>query len=259
MKHALQQRLYTTRVFPTLKQTMERTSPARRRAHRARVAFYSQFVSPGGLCFDVGANTGSRTGALLDVGARVIAVEPQPVCVRTLSHRFGRDPLFTLVPTAAGGELGSAEMRLSRWPVLSSLSSAYVEAYPARHWMGTCEVRVTTLDALIDVFGVPDYVKVDVEGFEAEVIRGLSQPLAALSLEMNPRLRDTAAEALGRVDDLGPYQVAFSEAETLRLSEWMSVRQAVERLDEWESYGDFHCVLQSAEHPEGRKADRSPR
>src|SRR5688572_28540682 len=56
--------------------------------------FYRQFLAPGELCFDVGANVGNRVKIFLKPGARVVAVEPQRECVRTLRAAFGRDPRF---------------------------------------------------------------------------------------------------------------------------------------------------------------------
>jgi hypothetical protein len=40
--------------------------------------FYARFIRPGDLCFDIGAHVGSRLGAWLPLGARIVAVEPQP-------------------------------------------------------------------------------------------------------------------------------------------------------------------------------------
>ena len=45
---------------------------------------YGQFVRPGDLVFDVGAHVGDRIAAFRRLGARVVAVEPQPALVRTL-------------------------------------------------------------------------------------------------------------------------------------------------------------------------------
>src|SRR5262249_60695009 len=72
---------------------------------------------------------------------------------------------------------------------MSTLSTLFVEIARANGaiWDETAaiEVNVVTLDSLIDEFGVPDYIKIDVEGFDLEVLRGLSQPIALLSVEFN--------------------------------------------------------------------------
>src|SRR5262245_3241112 len=62
------------------------------RARRLR-RFYAQFVTAGSLCFDVGAHAGNRVRCWRKLGARVIAIEPQPDFVRLLELLYGRDPL----------------------------------------------------------------------------------------------------------------------------------------------------------------------
>ena len=64
-------------------------NPAKRR--RAR-RFYGALVRPGDLCFDIGAHLGDRTAHFLTLGARVVAVEPQPQLMALLRRRFGRNP-----------------------------------------------------------------------------------------------------------------------------------------------------------------------
>jgi 16S rRNA A1518/A1519 N6-dimethyltransferase RsmA/KsgA/DIM1 with predicted DNA glycosylase/AP lyase activity len=56
---------------------------------KKRVDLYRQFVYPNALCFDVGANMGNRVQPLLKLSARVIAVEPQKKCCKTLKRKFG--------------------------------------------------------------------------------------------------------------------------------------------------------------------------
>src|SRR5439155_7684012 len=66
-------------------------------ADEAMRGFYSAFVGPNDLVFDVGANVGNRTKVFLRLGSRVVAVEPQPACVSLLAEAFGREPRLTVV------------------------------------------------------------------------------------------------------------------------------------------------------------------
>src|SRR4051794_16261388 len=117
---------------------------------------YARFVRPRDLCFDVGANVGRKSGALLSLGARVVAVEPQPACVGELNALYGHDPRFTCVQSAVGRESGKAVMNVSRQSVLSSLRPDWYD-----QWDSRIEVEVTTLDRLMDLHGTPRYCKID--------------------------------------------------------------------------------------------------
>ncbi|WP_382326579.1 hypothetical protein ACFJGX_16620 [Hydrogenophaga sp. UC242_50] len=64
--------------------------------------FYRRFLPVGGLAFDVGAHAGNRVAAFRQLGARVVALEPQPDFVRLLGRRFGHDAQVALLPQALG-------------------------------------------------------------------------------------------------------------------------------------------------------------
>ena len=75
------------------------------RARRLR-RFYSEFVHAGALCFDVGAHVGNRVGCWRRLGARVVAIEPQPDFVRILRWLYGddngvEDKLVYVIPALA--------------------------------------------------------------------------------------------------------------------------------------------------------------
>src|SRR6266508_2043400 len=152
--------------------------------HRRMARFYGEFLRPGDLGLDIGAHVGSRVRAWRRIGARVIAVEPQPDCVRILRLFFGRDPAVTIVPGAAGAEAGRARLALSTaTPTVSSMSPDWIESVAADRsfarvrWDRFVEVELTTLDELIAVHGAPAFCKIDVEGFEVTLLPCLSRPL----------------------------------------------------------------------------------
>lgn len=193
------------------------------------VKFYSQFVRPGDLCFDVGANLGNRTEAFLKLGAQVVAVEPQDDCARTLRERFGDNPGFRLVDSALAPTEGDREFFVSSSHTLSSCSSDWIEfakelpAFKDCKWDQKTTVRATTLDALIKRYGSPVFCKIDVEGFEYEVLRGLSQPVQMISLEYTVGILEPAVNCIRHLENLGMIEFNYSKGESMdwALSDWV--------------------------------------
>jgi FkbM family methyltransferase len=185
---------------------------------------YGRFVRPGDLVFDVGAHVGDRTASFRRLGARVIAVEPQPALVRTLRLLYGRDPAVVIEPLAVGAAPGSIALKLNLDnPTVSTASADFVHAaehargWEGQAWIRTVDVPLTTLDALIARHGRPAFIKLDVEGFEAEALAGLAQPAPALSFEFTTIQRGVAAACLNRCEALGfrHYNAALGESQVL--------------------------------------------
>lgn len=184
------------------------------RRHRLRyvqkhIAFYRSFIGPNDVVFDVGANVGWRTLAFWRLGRRVVAVEPQPSCADALARLFSGDRRVIVCPCALGAASGEAELHLCDESVLASLSSEHIRTvsesgrFAGKEWKRSIRVPVRTLDELIEGYGEPAFIKIDVEGFESEVIQGLSRPIAALSIEYTPEEHHRAVECLSLLDDLG--------------------------------------------------------
>jgi FkbM family methyltransferase len=212
--------------------------------HRRMLRLYRQFLGPGDLGFDIGAHVGSRVRAWRRLGAKVIAVDPQPDCLSVLRLLYGRDPAVTILPCAVGARAGRARLALSTaTPTVSSLSPQWIDAVAADRsfarvrWDRSVEVEVTTLDDLIAAHGEPAFCKIDVEGFEVEVLEGLTRPLRFLSFEYVPAAHDAALAALGRLERLGAavggYRYNYSPIETMRLASerWLDPGEIVALLD----------------------------
>jgi len=206
---------------------------------RRLTRFYAQFIGPGDLCFDIGAHVGSRLRAWTPLGARIVAVEPQPDCMALLQRWFGHQSPITLVEQAVGSAPGAAELRVSpRTPTVTTLSPAWIAAvqqergFAGVRWDAPIPVTVTTLDELVARYGVPAFCKIDVEGYEWEVLQGLSQPIPTLSFEYLPACLDTARACVATLMALGPYVFNWSvgEAQCLRSADWLTAEALLEQL-----------------------------
>jgi FkbM family methyltransferase len=211
-------------------------------------AFFRDFVPEGGLVFDIGANEGRMTQTFAEIGASVVAVEPNPALAERVKARYGSSKV-TVEATALGDADGVATLRLGRDSGHSSLSQDWQEAAgdAADRWDGSVEVPVTTLDALIARHGAPDFVKIDVEGFEPQVLSGLHNPVAALSFEFLNRAQDISQRCIARITELGDYEfnLAYGEEHGLH-GEWRSAATLLEDLaafaaTEPEGYGDVYA------------------
>ena len=221
-----------------------------------QLAFYSQFIKKGDLVFDVGANVGSRSKLFLNLGAKVVAFEPQPeLCDHLTQHlRLHKD--FSLMPTGLGANPSVVELRISDAHVLSSMSNRWIEStrksgrFSSYNWDKSIDVKIDTLDNMLNEFGVPTFTKIDVEGYELEVLQGLSHPIKCLSLEFTSEDFDNFIKCLHRIERIGRYIYQFSEGETLKFTfnQWMSRETFIEALKSKIKtqpllWGDIYCKL----------------
>jgi FkbM family methyltransferase len=200
---------------------------------------YAQFVKRGDLVFDVGAHVGDRVASFRRLGARVIALEPQPALAFTLKTLYGRDRRVTVEAKAVGRALGALEMKVNLDnPTVSTASPAFIEAamgaqgWEGQVWDKTIVVPVTTLDALIETYGVPAFVKIDVEGYEAEALAGLRQPVTALSFEFTTIQRDVAQTCIARCAALGFARYNAAIGESHELGQWRPADEIARWLSE---------------------------
>ncbi|HRE20575.1 MAG TPA: FkbM family methyltransferase [Rhabdaerophilum sp.] len=192
---------------------------------------YERLVPRGGLAFDIGSHVGDRIASFRRIGARVVALEPQPDCAEAIRAIYQDDADVSLLHSACGPEEGKLTLHVnSANPTVTTASPAFIQAadgaggWEGQVWDRTIEVPVTTLDALVAAHGVPDFVKVDVEGFEADVLAGLSRPVPALSFEFTTIQRAVALECLAIVSALGKYRfnAALGESQLLTFMEPVS-------------------------------------
>lgn len=183
--------------------------PWRRSALRQ---FYASIVKPGELVFDIGAHVGSRSSTLLKLGAKVVAVEPQPAFADFIESRFA-GALTGFERVAVGRSAGQIDLLISsRHPTVTSISSRFVETVKQSKgfsqvvWDRKVTVPMVTLDHLVGKYGLPAFCKIDVEGAEAEILYGLSKPIPLIAFEYIPAMPSVASNAIDRLMGIGNYR-----------------------------------------------------
>lgn len=219
------------------------------------LAFYRESLkdmSAGDLIFDIGANQGFKTDLFLALGARVIAVEPDASnqeILRQKYHTFHiRKRPVTIVGKALSDRVGVETFWVNQpGSALNTLNVKWVEALNAdanrfgerRGFSEKKEVATTTLEHLIREHGVPYFIKIDVEGYEATVLRGLMSPIPYLSFEVNlPDFRPEALECVSMLERIDP-QADWSFADCA----------GVEGLKPWMNKADLLNEIEQCDQP----------
>ncbi len=212
---------------------------------RQEVDFYESVLAgfkQGYLVFDIGANEGAKTDVFLRLGARVVAVEPDDACCRRLEERFRefrtKPRPVTIVTRAVSSRVGTEEMLIDgpgsavntmspKWAdTLKKNRASFAHGHCGLEFNQTRLVRTTTIDELIAHHGIPFFVKIDVEGYELSVLRGLHWPVRYLSFEVNlPEFRPEGLKCIRVLAELahsGRFNYIVNCAEGLALKDWVS-------------------------------------
>lgn len=222
-----------------------------------KLIFYKQFLKPGELCFDVGANIGNRTEAFLALDARVVAIEPQSKCAQMLRLRFGNK--IKLIKMALGEKEANGVMYISETSEISSLSKDWIDSvsksrFKTSQWNKKETIRITTLDKLIATMGLPKFCKIDVEGYEEEVLKGLTQPIKFISFEYTiPERLNSFLNCLSQLSKIGRFDCNYTVGEQMRLEfdTWVSQEVLIKKIREISKeslFGDIYMRLIDSEN-----------
>jgi FkbM family methyltransferase len=228
--------LWITGAHRVARSIHARLTPSRTKHLAKMEGLYSSILPAGSLVFDVGANVGQFSALFAGLGHRVVAVEPNPDCVRHIELSYSDLPI-TVVHAAVGAQSGVATLNVS--DQRDDLCSLYDQWIPDALRSRRLAVAVVTLDALIVKFGMPAFVKIDVEGYEIEVLRGLSVRPRLVSFEFNSAHLPATFACLGlECFRDASFNFGMSDPERFELTEWVGVDVLKAALGGVSGYGD---------------------
>jgi FkbM family methyltransferase len=245
MKMGIYERLRASFIYDAYWSFADRELVAQR---QAELKFYQGLLKgfkKGDLIFDIGANDGFKAQVFLKLGAKVVAVEPDEHNQKVLMEKFLKYRLNPHRVTVVGKAVSDCVKVEKMWcdapgSALNTLSTKWVgilqtnpDRFGSRLEYGQSkEVETTTVEKLMADFGAPFFLKIDVEGYEAKVLKGLQRPVPFLSFEVNlPEFKPEGRECielLGALAEDGEFNYVVEYHRGLALDRWVSKREFLE-------------------------------
>lgn len=217
-----------------------------------RASFYQQFIKPHELVFDVGANIGNRVASFVKLNAKVVAVEPQHDCCIFLEERFGKK--VSVLRNGIGESRGELDLYIGESNILSTFAKDRVEnlsegRFSQHQWKKSGSIPIITLEDLIEKYGQPSFIKIDVEGMELEVLKGLRSPVKGISFEYTvpeetSKLINCVRQLIA-IDKRYEFNYSVGESMSLQLEKWITAEEILAHIETSvfleTSWGDVYC------------------
>lgn len=212
--------------------------------HRQFV-FYKKLIGNNKLVFDIGANVGIKTELFNKLGNKVVAIEPQRYCYEILKEKFKNNVKVKIVNKGIGSETGEAVLHTSsKYRGFSSLKESWQKGTKYDSFDGKEIIEIITLENLITEHGLPYFCKIDVEGFELEVLNGLQSKIHCLNFEFHRNLFELITKCLNRLDTLGYKLFNYVEGEgNFKIKNWVPMVDLIRILQKKDdqSWGDIYA------------------
>lgn len=183
--------------------------------HKREKEFYQSFLPSCTLIFDIGAHHGFKAAVFLELSQKVVACDPDPSNIQLLKNKFSNQlSRIHIREEALGAVAGTAHFLIhhpgSAFNTLNPYWKDLLEGDQVERWNEKIEfeekaipVTVTTLDHLIMQYGLPYFIKIDAEGYEKEILEGLTQKVPFISFEcLLPEFKDSLKECLSKLIQL---------------------------------------------------------
>ena len=208
-----------------------------------------KLLNSGDLFFDIGAHLGEKSKKILDKNLNIVMLEPLPQCVKQLRESFKNNKNVEILEKAVGKTVGNMTLEVnSKMPTISTMAKHWKSGrFSDQKWDQKISVEVTTLDHLIKIYGLPNYIKIDVEGFELDVLLGLSQKAGIISFEFTSEFFDQSTKCLNYLKKIGYNQFNFSIGESRKFYfEWSNTDNLIlklrkESINNKLLWGDIYC------------------
>lgn len=198
--------------------------PAHFKKHKEEFSFYKKFLNShpykNDLIFDVGANMGRKSFIFVKLTKQVIAFEPSEKLFLFLKSRFQQENILVF-NCALGSKVSTSDLFIVEGnEAYNSLSKKHIQSTATKRGVATKDnvklkkVKVDILENFIEKYGKPKYIKIDVEGHEYEVLKGLKTPVPLLSFEANlPEFRRESIDAINFLQEISNNKYSFNFTE----------------------------------------------
>ena len=208
-----------------------------------------KLLNSGDLFFDIGAHLGEKSKKILDKNLKIVMLEPLPQCVKQLKESFKNNRNVEILEKAVGRTVGNMTLEVnSKMPTISTMAKHWKNGrFSNQKWDQIISVEVTTLDHLIKIYGLPNYIKIDVEGFELDVLLGLSQKAGIISFEFTSEFLDQSIKCLNHLKKIGYSEFNLSIGESRKFFfEWSNADNLIINLTSESKknkllWGDIYC------------------
>ncbi len=195
--------------------------------------FYSNLINKKDLCFDIGANKGFKSKLFLSLEANVIAFEPQTSCTKYLKRI--KDEKFKYLSLAVGSKDETKALNIANHIEVATFSIEFIDYFKndTLKWNKIEEVEVKKLDTLIKEYGIPDFCKIDVEGYEFEILSNLSYKIPIIEFEFTGGFISNTIEIIKLLNKSNTYfNYNLNEYPKFELKEWVNAKRMISIINE---------------------------